>query len=139
MYHSVLRMLRYHMVVVSHPLCLFCLWHSPNSRANAMVCFSCCPKKTLPGRDQPLERHVKGVVLDSTLRFRMLDFSHFQKPINNTVGFCSEGRLCTNMVTQCYTYANWALTAELLPPRNGSPQVTTDPPARIAANAKRVA
>ena len=63
-------------------------------------------------------------------------FHVFQKPIKNTVGLCSEGRLCTNMVTQCYTYANWAVTAELSPPRAGSPQVTTDPSARIAANAQ---
>ena len=112
MYHSVLNMLRYHMGVI-------------------------------PGLVLPLGFTIGEtcpcVVLDSTLRFRMLDFSHFQKPINNTVGFCSEGRLCTNMVTQCHTYANWALTAELSPPPAGSPQVTTDPAARIAANASRVA
>ena len=34
-----------------------------------------------------------------------------------------------------YRYANWSVTAELSPPRSGSPQATTDPSARIAANA----
>ena len=35
-----------------------------------------------------------------------------------------------------YTNANWAATAELSPPEPGSPQDTTDPSARIAANAR---
>ena len=38
----------------------------------------------------------------------------------------------------CYTFANCSSAAELSPPASGWPQVTTAPPARIAANAKSV-
>ena len=39
----------------------------------------------------------------------------------------------------CCTFLSWCWTSELSPPQTGSPHVTTDPSARIAANAQNVA
>ena len=50
----------------------------------------------------------------------------------NTVGFWAEGKPWPQ---HDYTLANWPATAELSPPECSSPQVTTDPSARIAENA----
>ena len=47
--------------------------------------------------------------------------------------------LKANQAAAGYNSANWASTAELSPPESGLPQVTTDPSARIAANASEVA
>ena len=64
--------------------------------------------------------------------------AHFLKPINGLEDAAVNSDFeptWYHHVSPRYIYANWPATAELSPPDSDLPQVTTDPSARIAANA----